>query len=243
MEQVLTFSHTAHGAVNSRALIIFAKKPLPGAVKTRLSPPLTPAEAAGLYNCMILDLVEMVRSLSGISSFIFFQNDPGAAEYFKSLAPEIIATPQAGEDLGERLKNAFAEIFNSGFAAVAVIGTDSPDLPAEHIVETFALLEDEHTDVVFGPAEDGGYYLLALKRVWEELFRGLPWSSDGLLAASVVTAQELCLGVSAVPQWHDIDSAADLERPTLLDEASLATKTRAFLIPVSNQRCHQGGED
>jgi rSAM/selenodomain-associated transferase 1 len=222
-------TYTARGQVDSRAFIIFAKKPLPGGVKTRLSPPLTPAEASGLYSCMILDSIAMASSLSGITPFIFFQDDPGAADYFKTLAPKIISTPQKGEDLGERMKNAFDQIFLRGFAQVAIIGTDSPDLPPEYIMKAFALLENEQTDVVFGPAEDGGYYLLAMKRVWGELFSGLPWSSSGLLAASISKAKALRLGTSFLPVWYDIDTEADLARSELLDEKSTAINTRAFL--------------
>ena len=230
MEFILTIAISARETKNSRALIIFAKNPLPGSVKTRLSPPLTPEEASGLYSCMIQDSVEMARSLSGITPFIFFQDDPGAADYFETLAPEIRSTPQRGENLGERMKNAFEETFSRGFAEVAIIGTDSPDLPAEHIFEAFLLLEDEHTDVVFGPAEDGGYYLLALKMVWDELFAGLPWSSGKLLAASVERAKDLCLGASFLPAWYDIDTETDLKRPELLEENNPAKRTREFLI-------------
>jgi rSAM/selenodomain-associated transferase 1 len=230
LELILTLNAAGIEPLSSQALIIFAKNPLPGAVKTRLSPPLTPEEAASLYGCMIQDSINMVRALSRISPFIFFQNDPGAADYFKTLAPEIISTPQKGEDLGERMKNAFNEIFCRGFTEVAIIGTDSPDLPPEFIMKAFALLEHDQTDVVFGPAEDGGYYLLALKRVWQELFSGLPWSSSELLVASIARAKDLCLGASLLPEWHDIDTEADLKRPELLNERSTAISTRAFLI-------------
>lgn len=229
-ELILTLTAAARDTLHSRALIIFAKNPLPGAVKTRLSPPLTPEDAASLYRCMILDTIHMATALRGVSPFIFFQEDPGAADFFRILAPGTISHPQVGEDLGERMKNAFAKIFSSGFSAVAIIGTDSPDLPPEFIMKAFALLAHEQTDVIFGPAEDGGYYLLALKRVWEELFTGLPWSSSGLLAASVTRAGKLCLGSSLLPAWYDIDTAADLDRPGLMEETCTAITTRQFLI-------------
>jgi len=228
-ELILTLPAIALEPLNSRALILFAKNPLPGSVKTRLSPPLTHTEAAALYRCMILDTVAMASSLCSISTFIFFQDDPGAADCFKTIAPGIVSHPQRGEDLGERMKNAFAGLFSHGFAQVAIIGTDSPDLPPEHIMKAFALLEHEHTDVVFGPAGDGGYYLLAMKRVWEGLFTGLPWSSAGLLTASICRAENLRLGAAFLPEWHDIDTGADLKRPELLDEKCPAVNTRAFL--------------
>jgi rSAM/selenodomain-associated transferase 1 len=215
---------------NTRALIVFAKKPQAGKVKTRLSPPLSQQEAAGLYHCMLEDSLAMALSLRGIIPFIFFQDDAAAADYFAALAPGVFAIPQRGGDLGERMKNAFSELLSRGFSHVAIIGTDSPDLPPTYINEAFELLTREETDVVFGPAEDGGYYLLALKQVWEELFSGLPWSSDGLLAASIARAESLGLGIGLLPQWHDVDTAADLERPTLLAATSSAKKTREFLI-------------
>lgn len=179
---------------------------------------------------MIRDSVAMAGSLTGITPFIFFQDDSGAADYFITLAPQMHSAPQKGEDLGERMKNAFDEIFRRGFAEIAIIGTDSPDLPAEYIFEAFAMLEYEHTDVVFGPAEDGGYYLMAMKKIWDELFIGLPWSSDRLLAASVERARDRCLGASFLPHWYDIDSEADLLRPELVDEKNRAVKTREFLM-------------
>jgi len=202
---------------------------VPGAVKTRLSPPLPLEKAADLYSCMLQDTLEMALSFSGITPFIFFQDDPGAADYFEAVATQIRSLPQRGEDLGMRMRNAFEEVFRLGYAKVAIIGTDSPDLPREYIFEAFTLLENEHAELVFGPAEDGGYYLLAMKRVWEELFRGLPWSSAELLAASVEKAEALCLGASFLPAWHDVDTEADLHRAELLDEKNLAHRTRTFL--------------
>ena len=86
------------------------------------------------------------------------------------------------------------------------------------------------TDMVFGPTEDGGYYLLAMKKIWGELFTGLPWSSEELLAASVARAEDLHLGAAFLPVWYDIDTGADLKRPELLHEKCTAVNTRAFLI-------------
>lgn len=214
---------------NSRALIIFAKIPLPGAVKTRLSPPLTSEDAAELYACMLLDTLAMAQALAGITPFVFYQNDPAAAEYFAAAAPGIMAAPQQGNSLGARMKKAFAEIFGRGFSKVAVIGSDAPDLPAEYVFEAFSQLEYEHTDVVFGPAADGGYYLLALKRVWDELFMDIPWSSGAVLAISAEKAKDSHLGVALLPQWYDLDTPADLERPALLDENCPAARSREFL--------------
>jgi len=216
-------------ADNSRALIIFAKQPAPGEVKTRLSPPLTAEAAAELYACMLQDTLTMAQSLAGITPFIFFRESSDAAGYFAAVAPGINAEPQQGRDLGERMRRAFAALFARGFREIAIIGSDSPDLPAEYIFEAFTQLEFEHTDVVFGPAADGGYYLLALKRVWDELFIDIPWSSAAVLAASTEKAKDAHLGVALLPPWYDLDTPADLERPELLDGSSAAARTGEFL--------------
>jgi rSAM/selenodomain-associated transferase 1 len=217
---------------NSRSLIIFAKKPVPGSVKTRLSPPLTVEEAAELYSCMLKDTLEMAAGLDGITPVIYFQDDPGAAEYFSALAPEIESLPQVGADLGERMKSAFSGRFERGFRKVAIIGSDSPDLPAEYVVGAFKLLADEGGDLVLGPAEDGGYYLMGLKMIRDGLFTGIPWSSGEVFAATVKRAKEVCLGISFLGKWHDIDSAVDLERRELLDPNSPAARTRSFIISI-----------
>jgi Uncharacterized protein conserved in bacteria len=217
---------------NSRSLIIFAKKPVPGSVKTRLSPPLTSAEAAELYSCMLEDTLATTAGLDGVTSVLFFQDEQGAAEYFSTLAPEIESLPQAGADLGERMKGAFNGRFECGFKEVVIVGSDSPDLPSEYISKAFKLLATEGVDLVLGPAEDGGYYLMAMKMVRDELFCGIPWSSGEVFAATVKTAEILGLGVSFLPMWHDIDTAADLERQELLDPNSPAARTREFIISI-----------
>lgn len=218
-----------HEADDSRAIIVFAKQPLPGQVKTRLQDTMSAENAAEFYAAMLQDTIDTVRTLSGVTPFIFYQQSSDAADYFRTLAPDMTSWEQTGDDLGMRMRAAFERVFAAGFNEAAIIGTDSPDLPPEHIYEAFALLEYEHTDVVFGPAKDGGYYLLALKRAWEELFTGLPWSSDSLLAESIERARDCCLGASLLPLWYDIDTAEDLNIPGLIDENSRATRTKTFI--------------
>ena len=221
---------------NRRALIIFVKNPLPGAVKTRLVPPFTPEEAADLYACMLQDTLATAQQLVGITPFIFYQDDPGAADYFAAIAPGVSAAPQQGKALGERMQRAFTALFDRGFGEVAIIGSDAPDLPAEYLYEAFTQLEYEHTDVVIGPAADGGYYLLALKRVWDELFVDIPWSSADVLAVTLVRAGDAQLGVARLPRWYDLDTPEALQRPDLRGEQTPAVRTGAFLrslLPVN----------
>ena len=113
----------------NKALLIFAKQPLPGKVKTRLSPPFSLQEAADIYCCMLSDTLAKLADLPGIEKFLFFEPSCGAADYFRRNFPEIKSFPQQGDGLGDRLEKAFETVFALGFESAAAIGTDSPDLP------------------------------------------------------------------------------------------------------------------
>lgn len=196
---------------DSRALIIFAKQPLPGRVKTRLSPPLSSESAAELYACMLRDTVARAGELAGVRLCIYYQDDAGAGDYFARIAPTVDARPQRGTDLGERMAGAFADLFREGHDRVAIIGSDSPDIPLDYIRQSFDLL-GEGTDAVFGPCEDGGYYLLAMGKLWHELFRELPWSRPELLRDSLERAGKAGITTALLPPWYDMDTVADLDR-------------------------------
>jgi glycosyltransferase A (GT-A) superfamily protein (DUF2064 family) len=127
------------------------------------------------------------------------------------------------------MASAFATAFARGHERVVIIGTDSPDLPLAFIREAFTRLDDGEADAVFGPSEDGGYYLLALKRLHHELFRDIQWSSNGVLQESLAKARAAGISYSLLPRWYDVDTAADLARPGLIDETNEAPLTRAFL--------------
>ncbi len=212
----------------SQALIIFARMPLPGRVKTRLTPPLTQQGAAELYRCMLLDILKRTKRLDQVERLLFYEDEPGAESFFHTVT-SLTPFPQRGNDLGERMAAGFAVAFDRGHERVAIIGTDSPDLPLAHIREAFARLDDGKADAVFGPSEDGGYYLLAMKRLHHELFRDIPWSSGRVLLESLVRAGAARISCSCLPTWYDVDTAADLARPGLLDETNEAPLTRAFL--------------
>jgi rSAM/selenodomain-associated transferase 1 len=212
-----------------KALIIFAKLPVPGRVKTRLSPPLSPDEAAHLYHCMLEDVLAKGAALSGLDIRLWYEPAPEAAGYVARIAPGMAAFPQQGYDLGERMAEAFRHAFAEGCGAAAIIGTDSPDLPLFTIEHAYERLRDPGTDVVFGPSMDGGYYLLAMKRLQRELFRDVPWSSVDVLAKSLEKAEAAGIGVSFLPVWHDIDRAEDLMRPELLEIGNGAPRTREFI--------------
>ncbi len=212
-----------------KALIIFAKCPVPGQVKTRLAPLLSPAESAELYRCMLEDTVAKAASLDGVDKFLFYEGEAAVPHYFEQAPHGMPLVLQEGETLGERMAAAFRQIFAAGFGTAVIIGTDSPDLPVSYIEKAYGLLEGGETDAVFGPSADGGYYLLGMRALHTALFHEIPWSSADVLRESLRQADEAGLKVSLLPPWHDVDLPEDLARPELVDENNGAPLTRAFL--------------
>lgn len=212
-----------------QALIIFARQPIPGRVKTRLTPPLSHEQGARLYDCMLRDILARTRELAGVDRLLFHAADPDAGEYFRRTAPGVPLFPQEGNDLGERMVAAFETAFAMGYSRVAIIGSDSPDLPLAFITAAFVELAQGMHDVVFGPTEDGGYYLVAMTRMERALFRGIAWGSGTVLEESLQRAEGAGRRVTLLPGWYDVDTATDLDRSELRDKANNAPLTREFI--------------
>jgi hypothetical protein len=191
-------------------LIIFAKEPCPGQVKTRLSPPLSPEAAAQLYHCFIQDILDEMARVPEVRLAVAF-SPPTAQVFFRRLAPPgTILFPQEGDDLGERMALAFTRGFAAGFGPVLLRGSDVPDLPAAVVSEATAVLAAGQAQVVLGPATDGGYHLVGLTEPQPGLFRGPAWSSSTVLADTLSLARQLGLRVHLLPPWPDIDTFDNL---------------------------------
>ena len=207
-----------------------AKEPEPGATKTRLVPPLTPDVAAQLYECFLLDVLDLVRSLAGVTPFIAV-SPVGAEAYFHRVAPDLGRLPQIGESLGDRLDYVLTSCLRAGFDQVAAIGSDVPTLPADHVWAAFDLLDDDDVDVVLGPSEDGGYHLIGWKRSHPRLVRDVQMSTPHVLQDTLRLAEANDVRVVLLPNWYDVDVPADLERvgAELRHSAAGGHHTREFL--------------
>jgi len=191
-------------------LIIFAKEPTPGQVKTRLMPPLSPEAAARVYQAFLMDILEEMSRLSGIRLALAY-SPASAWNWFGKLAPgDAWLFPQVEGDLGERMARAFDRAFQAGYGPVLLRGSDTPDLPGALMLAAQEVLKTRRADVVLGPAMDGGYYLIGLRAAQPGLFRELAWSTPEVLAATRARAQNLGLVVHLLEPWPDIDSHADL---------------------------------
>lgn len=220
---------------NTPTLIVMAKEPSAGRTKTRLSPALSEQEAAELYRCFLLDTLELMRQIPDVQPIIAY-SPPEAAPFFRRIAsPDFDVFPQVGADLAERLNNVITYHIQRGYSPVVVIGSDSPSLPIVYVTQAFQALDDQAVDVVLGPSDDGGYYLIGLRSPSPHLFQGIVMSTPTVAEETLQRAREHGLRVSCLPSWYDVDRTEDLER--LVEELRLqphhpAEHTRAFLSQV-----------
>lgn len=221
---------TIHNSQFTNALLVVAKRPAPGQTKTRLSPPLLPNQAAALYECFLRDTLELMRQTPNVQPVIAYL--PSSEEaYFAELAPDFELILQDGPDLGVRLDNALTHYLHSGYKRAVIMDSDSPTLPAHYLTTAFEALEK--ADVVLGPCDDGGYYLIGLNRPAPHLLREVQMSTPRVVADTLALAAEEALRVELLPTWYDVDDAASLARLTAeLTQAPLATAhhTRAFFL-------------
>jgi rSAM/selenodomain-associated transferase 1 len=195
----------------TRGLIIFAREPRTGTVKTRLARDLGSHRAAtDLYSAMLADVLASAATLDNTRLLLFWALKSGAVPAFPT-QPRLEMFDQQGHNLGERMANAFGRAFEVGCETCCIIGSDSPDLPPDYIRQAFGILEGDEAEAVFGPAEDGGYYLLGLRRVPQRLFEGIAWSTPQVLRTSLERARLCGLKTALLTPWRDIDTAEDLD--------------------------------
>jgi uncharacterized protein len=202
-------------------LIIFTRYPVPGQTKTRLIPVLGAVGAANLQRWMTERMVRLA-ALMPATVWICYCGGTIAQmqEWLGSWDMRWDMRSQGDGDLGERMANAFAAGFAAGFARVVIVGVDCPGLDESGILAAFAMLHDR--EVVFGPAIDGGYYLIGLRRFIPELFVAVDWGTERVLAQSVNHLSRLGLSFGQLEPLGDVDVAADLELVKFaLDEIEL----------------------
>ena len=194
------------------ALAAMAKAPIAGAVKTRLCPPLRPDEAAELARCFLQDRVEQLGAVPAGDRLVAFTPPEAAALVRALVPPEVRVVPQQGADLGARMSRLLAMLLAEGYAGALVLGTDTPTLPTACLTEAAAVLGQGRADVVLGPSEDGGYYLIGLTTPAPALFVDMPWSTAAVCEETLRRARAAGYRVVVLPTWFDVDRIADLAR-------------------------------
>lgn len=202
---------------NLDRLLIFTRYPQPGKAKTRLIPALGATEAANLQRQMtehMLAQVQTLRQHTSLSVEIWFAGSGVDTEIADRelmqawLGSDWLYKTQIGADLGERLTTATQTAFGDGMQRIVTIGTDCPGLDAVRIQAAFEVLYQ--ADLVLGPATDGGYYLIGLRRFMPDLFVGIHWGSDTVLDQTVEIAERLGLSIAYLDPLTDVDRPEDL---------------------------------
>jgi rSAM/selenodomain-associated transferase 1 len=194
---------------SSAAIIVFAKAPVAGSVKTRLCPPLTPDEAASLHGSLVLDVLERCQTLKGYDRIL--AGTPSFHHpFFRAMEArfKIPVWDQIGDDLGARMASAFKQALGVPYRSVVVIGTDIPGVNAS--ILTTAVKSLQVHDVVLGPTMDGGYYLVGLRALVPDLFENIPWSTDQVFSLTEQKIKALRLSLEILPRLRDLDTVEDL---------------------------------
>ena len=215
-------------------LVVVAKQPERGQVKTRIAAALGDDQALELYQCALFDTLALALSIADVSHALSYAPPTNAARgYFERIAPAFALIPQQGVALGERLGGIFARLLQRHSPVVA-IGSDSPDLPAAFISRAFEVLRGQ-TDIALGPAADGGYYLLGMRSMQPTLFERINWSTEFVAEQTRQRAVDARLQLAELPLWHDLDTVADL-RALVAPGAPLS---RAFVAALNTKDAMQ----
>src|SRR6476660_395369 len=179
---------------NLCALGIMTKVPEPGKVKTRLTPPLTPDEAAEINKCFLRDLAQSIttagKTSPGLGVGVYTPKGAEAA-YAEILPPDFVLLPQRGSAFGERLLHATEDLFKLGFESLCLINSDSPTVPASSFASAANELAKPGDRIVMGPSDDGGYYLIGLKNLDRRIFEQIEWSTERVLQQTLGQAEKM----------------------------------------------------
>jgi uncharacterized protein len=255
---VLNSNLSDRGATGLCALAVMTKAPQAGRVKTRLVPPLTPEEAAELNKCFLRDTAAAISSvcrqhpvsdahafhseMASVANGIAVYTPVGAESAYNDILPaDFSLLPQRGDRFGERLYFAVEDLFKCGFGAVCLIDSDSPTVPAENFAEAVELLSTHQDRVVLGPSDDGGYYLIGVKKPHRHLFEQIDWSTERVLEQTMRRATEVGLETRLLPTGYDVDDGTSLQRlcnDVMADTTAsgIAPHTREFLASLAGQK-------
>ena len=208
----------APGTVAACSLVLYARVPEKGAVKTRLQPFLDPDESLALHRALLEDSVRLLRLVAervGVRPVLSFSEDrdprPSLDDCLAVVCEGIERMPQRLGDLGERLAGTLEDLEAAGGTGAVIFGSDSPTLPPEWLESACESIA-AGTPIVIGPARDGGYYLIGTRLPAPSLFDGVPWGSDAVLGETLRRARRAGLPASLLPPWYDVDRPEDLER-------------------------------
>lgn len=218
---------------NNNCLLLFVKSPIKGQVKTRLAAETSGDFAVELYKYFVEDTISLAENLDVHLELCFCPANTKST-FSEWLGEQYCYTPQIGDNLGERLKNAFGKVFEEGFSNVVAIGSDSPDLPVNYLSESFEALAEY--DTVIGPANDGGYYLIGFSKeeFIPEAFDNISWSTDSVFEQTVSILKQHDRKMHLLPLWHDVDTIEDLKSLLLRTRNTAFEKSKTYSYLTAN---------
>lgn len=194
------------GVPGAWQVVIMAKEPRPGAVKTRLCPPLSPAQAASLAAAALVDTMAAATASSARRSVLALEGAPGLW-----VPPGLVVIAQRQGDFGTRLAGAMEDAWKGCPVPILVVGMDTPQLEPSLLDQVAVRLLEADCDAVLGPALDGGYWVIGTRRPVSGMFEGVPMSSSRTGAAELRRLVSLGLRCAVVPELHDVDEFADVQ--------------------------------
>ena len=189
------------------AVILFARDPILGQVKTRLSSSFDDETILRLYICFVEDSLEKIRQVDNADCFVGI-SPSNISGFFNGIEDsDTRLFIQQGKDLGDKMRQAFVDRFSDGYKKVVIIGSDSPSLPVSYINQ--ALNSDK--DLMLGPSTDGGYYLIAMTGKVSEVFDGIAWGTEQVLDETLNRVKKAGVSLELLPVWSDVDFPEDLK--------------------------------
>jgi rSAM/selenodomain-associated transferase 1 len=223
-------------AAGGCALAVMTKAPRAGRVKTRLTPPLSPEEAAALNICFLRDTAAAIaqttceKNARGVAVY----TPVGAEAAYAGILPDgFILVPQRGDAFGERLSAATEDLLRLGFDSLCLIDSDSPTVPENAFAQAVDFLACGEDSVVLGPSDDGGYYLIGLKKLHHRLFEAIDWSTERVLQQTIDAAREMNIKVHLLPTWYDVDDRITLSRLCHELFGSNGNRSSGFAAPAT----------
>ena len=192
---------------HDNALILFARDPILGKVKTRLSPFLAEDVILKLYTYFLQDSLDNIRQVENVDRFVGVAPSNESGFFNGTLGSDIRMFVQEGENLGDKMRRAIQDRFAEGYERVVIIGSDSPSLPASYIYR--ALGSDK--DMVLGPSTDGGYYLISMRGKVVEVFKDVTWGTETVLQETCERLVQNGASLELLPVWYDVDTPEDLK--------------------------------
>jgi rSAM/selenodomain-associated transferase 1 len=211
--RILSPAHRDPSLQDVCALAVMAKAPRPGRVKTRLAPPLTLEQSAAINIAFLKDTTENIQAVAATArcAGAISYTPVGDEALFDGIFPEpFVLVPQRGDGFGERLLAAAEDIFACGFGAVCLIDSDSPTVPAEAFQQAVNELARPGDRIVLGGSDDGGYYLIGLKKPHPQPFADITWSTATVYEETVLAVRKAGIDLVELPLWYDVDDAATL---------------------------------